>query len=29
MGKNSQPDREGGIKIIDPKRIDYYLYKWG
>jgi len=23
VGKNNQPDREGGIKIIDPKRIDY------
>jgi hypothetical protein len=23
MGKNKQPSKEGGIKIIDPRRIDY------
>lgn len=23
MGKNNQPNNKGGIKIVDPKRIDY------
>ena len=23
MGKNNQPNKKGGIKIVDPKRIDY------
>jgi hypothetical protein len=23
MGKNKQPSKEGGIKTIDPRRIDY------
>ena len=23
MGKNNQPNKKGGIKIVDPKSIDY------
>ncbi|HZA65292.1 MAG TPA: hypothetical protein VE573_20625, partial [Nitrososphaeraceae archaeon] len=23
MGKNKQPSKGGGIKILDPRRIDY------
>jgi hypothetical protein len=23
MRKNNQPNKKGGIKIVDPKRIDY------
>lgn len=23
MGKNKQPSKRGGIKILDPRRIDY------